>query len=63
MLKLIHISHRIIDSFPRLFGMKKYTNKTSFGGPEVPKAHAKKISINFMFFYFNNCGNLTVIQS
>ena len=42
MLKLINLSPHIIDSFPRLFRMKTYTNKTSFGGPEVPKAHVKK---------------------
>ena len=50
MLKLINLSPHIIDSFPRLFRMKTYTNKTSFVGPEVPKAHGKKISINFMIF-------------
>ena len=50
MLKLINLSPHIIDSFPRLFRMKTYTNKTSFVGPEVPKARGKKISINFMIF-------------
>ena len=50
MLKLINLSHHIIDSFPWLFRMKTYTNKTSFVGPEVPKAHAKKFNINFMIF-------------
>ena len=50
MLKLINLSPHIIDSFPRLFRMKTYTNKTSFVGPEVSKARGKKISINFMIF-------------
>jgi len=30
--------------------MKKYTNKTIFVGPDVPKARGKKININFMIF-------------
>ena len=50
MLKLINLSPHIIDSFPRLFRMKKYTNKTSFVAPDVPKARGKKININFMIF-------------
>jgi hypothetical protein len=45
-----YLLHRIIDSFTQLFRMKKYTNKTSFVGPEVPKARAKKFYINIMNF-------------
>ncbi len=44
--------HHIIDIFPRISKWKKYKIKTSFDGPDGPKAQANKTGI---LIFIENC--------
>ncbi len=53
----VRLSHRIIDSFPRILKIKKKIN-TSLVRPEEPQDQANQTGICFMIFiliFMENC--------
>ena len=45
-----YLTHRFIDSFPRIIKLNKYKIEHGFVRPEGPKIQANKIGIHIMIF-------------